>query len=374
MRGFLKALPSIVTLFATAATRADNVTVTALVSDQFAIGSTPADPDLINPWGVSSSPTGPLWISNNGMGVATIYSLSATNVPTKSGLRVTIPGDGTLTGQVNTTGGLLSPFNNDNFLFVNEDGTISGWRGALGTNAEVLKTADTANVYKGSAFANTGGHSYLYSANFRAGTIDVLKGDTTAPSLTGSFTDPNLTAGFAPFNIQNLGGKLYVTYALQDPTKHDDVPGMGNGFVNAFDLNGILLGRVATHGTLNSPWGLAIAPSAWGPLAGDLLVGNFGDGRINIFDPSNNFLGQLNDTTGKPVSIDGLWALNVGNGGSGGNRGQIYFTAGPSDEMHGLFGVISIPEASPALLAVEAGAIGLGLWQARRRLTRPAAA
>src|SRR5262249_20390986 len=153
---------------------------------------------------------------------------------------------------------------------------------------------------------------------------------------------------------------------LQDPAKHDDLPGMGNGFVSSFDLNGIFLGRVATHGTLNSPWGLALAPGAWGPLAGDLLVGNFGDGRINVFDPSNNFLGQLNDTSGNPVSIDGLWALNVGNGGSGGNKGQIYFTAGPSDEMHGLFGVISIPEPSPALLAGAASALGVGIGFVRR--------
>src|SRR5262249_49339721 len=147
--------------------------------------------------------------------------------------------------------------------FVSEDGTISGWRGALGTLAEVLKTGETNNVYKGTTLDTTNGHSYLLSANFRAGTIDVMKGDTSAPALSGNFVDPNTPAGFAPFNIQTLGNKIYVTYALQDAAKHDDDAGAGHGIVSAFDQQGSFLGRIGTMGTLNSPWGLALAPSSF---------------------------------------------------------------------------------------------------------------
>src|SRR5262249_26501902 len=158
----------------------------------------------------------------------------------------------------------------------------------------VLQVASSVNVYKGTTETTINGHSYLYAANFRAGTIDVLKGDPAAPDLAGKFTDPNLPSGYAPFNIQLLGGKLYVSYALQDADKKDDVRGPGHGFVSVFDTQGILIARLASRGTLNSPWGLAIAPSSFGQFAGDLLVGNFGDGRINAFDPLTGvFFGQL---------------------------------------------------------------------------------
>jgi len=327
------------------------------------------DPLAKNMWGVSFSGASPFWVSNNGTGFATLYSVNpTTNAPTKVGLEVKLPGDGTVTGQTfnsNTVGGA---FNADTFLFVNEDGTISGWRGALGTTAEVLQTGSTANVYKGSAFGTIGSHSYLYAANFRTGAIDVLKGDTGAPSLTGNFTDPGLPSGFAPFNIQQLSGKLYVTYALQDPTKHDDVAGAGNGFVDAFDLNGNLLGRIGSMGTLNSPWGLALAPSTFGMYSGDLLVGNFGDGRINAFNlASNMFVGQLGTENGQPVSIDGLWSLTPGNGGQGGSPGLLYFTAGTFDEQHGLFGSLqAVPEPGAALWGLAA-LVPAGIFLRRRK-------
>jgi uncharacterized protein (TIGR03118 family) len=281
-------------------------------------------------------------------------------------------GSGTPTGQVFNSAGAAA-FNADTFLFVSEDGTISGWRNALGTTAEILQSANTSNVYKGTTLDTTGGHSYLLSANFRAGTIDVLKGDTAAPDLAGKFLDPNTPAGYAPFNIQTLGNSIYVTYALQDAAKHDDVAGAGHGFVSAFDLQGSLLGRIGSMGTLNSPWGLALAPSSFQSFAGDLLVGNFGDGKINVFNPNPatpGFLGQLNGLGGTPIVIDGLWGLMPGNDGNGGSSQKIYFSAGPNGEANGLFGVLqSVPEPSSMVLElIAAGLLGGGwTWKHRRR-------
>jgi uncharacterized protein (TIGR03118 family) len=323
------------------------------------------DPSLVNAWGVSFTPAGsPFWVSDNGTGLATLYRVDPnTNAPTKQGLEVTIPGAGNPTGQVFNTNTLAGAFNQDPFLFVSEDGTVSGWRGALGTNAETLVLGSPDNVYKGAAFATVVGHSYLYAANFRAGTIDIVKGDAAAPGLAGTFTDPNLPSGFAPFNIRNLDGTLYVTYAQQDATKHDDVAGVGNGIVDAFDLNGNFLGRIGTQGTLNSPWGLEIAPASFGAFAGDLLVGNFGDGFINAFDlATDTFAGQLLAAGGGPLSIDGLWALTVGNGGNAGSTDKLYFTAGPDGEAHGLFGVLSGTRAWHGLAHQRAPAAAVMAW------------
>jgi uncharacterized protein (TIGR03118 family) len=179
----------------------------------------------------------------------------------------------------------------------------------------------------------------LYAANFSHGTVDMFDKHF---NQIGSFTDPSLPDGYAPFNVQVLDGTLFVTFAKQDDMKHDDVAGVGNGFVDAFDLNGNMLGRVGSGGMLDSPWGLAIAPSSFGSIAGDLLVGNFGDGHINVFDQNtDNFLGQLEGAQGKPITIDGLWSLTPGNGGSAGNPNTIYFTAGPNSEQDGLFGSLS---------------------------------
>ncbi len=357
-----------------------------MTDDQAVNSAQITDPFLKNAWGISHSTGSPFWVSDNGMGVTTLYQVNpTTNATTKvilgsppdasGGVVIPPVGSGTPTGQVFNAAG-ASAFNGNLFLFVSEDGTISGWRGALGTTAEVLQLAQAANVYKGTTLVDTGGHSYLLSANFRAGTIDVLKGDAAAPGLPGKFLDPNLPSGYAPFNIQVLGGRIYVTYALQDSAKHDDDPGAGRGFVSAFDTQGNFLGRVASMGTLNSPWGLAIAPASFTGFAGDLLVGNFGDGTINVFNPdpvTPGFLGQLSGTDGKPIVIDGLWGLIPGNDGNGGSSQKIYFSAGPNDETNGLFGVLqsvqSVPE--PSSMALELAAVvllvGRWAWKNRRR-------
>jgi uncharacterized protein (TIGR03118 family) len=299
------------------------------------------DSDLKNPWGITFGGTGPFWVANNGTGKSTVYLVDASDAATKSSVTVTIPGDGSVTGVVNNPTNPPTGFNGDLFLFVSEDGTVSGWRSALGMTAEILVFASVNNVYKGAAIGVIGGHVYLYAANFHTGTVDVFKGDPLAPNLGGNFTDPNTPAGYAPFGIRTIGSTLYVTYALQDTSGHDDVPGPGNGFVTAFDLNGSLLSRIASRGTLNSPWGLAVAPPTFGQFGGALLVGNFGDGLINAIDPTTHqFLGQLLDAQGKAVANPGLWGLTFGNGLSAGDPNALYFTAGIVNEDEGLLGSI----------------------------------
>jgi uncharacterized protein (TIGR03118 family) len=305
---------------------------TDLASDVPGLAQT-VDPDLVNAWGMGASAGSPVWIGANGSGKSVLYN----GAGVKQGLVVGLLGDGSVTGVLFS--GLAGSFNADSFLFANEDGTVSGWRGALGTTAETLVAGSSSNVYKGLAGANIGGTEYAYLANFRNNSIDVLKGNGGAVNLTGTFRDPNLPAGYAPFDVQNLGGVLFVTYAVQDGTKHDDVAGAGNGIVDTFDLQGNFLQRLVTSGALNSPWGLALAPLGFGDVGGDLLVGNFGDGTINAYNPTTGaFVQELTDASGKPLVIDGLWGLRFGNGGSFGSPNTLYFTAGPDGETHGLFG------------------------------------
>ncbi len=312
------------------------------------------DTALVNAWGLSYSPTSPFWVSAADGNVSPLYRVNpATQATTKLGLTVSVPGNPT--GQV--FNGNAAAFNGDNFLFVGEDGSVHGWRNALGTTAETLVVASASNSYKGAAYATIGSDSYLYAANFATGAIDVFKGSSSSPSLSGSFTDPGTPSGYAPFNVQRLGTSLYVTYVKQDDAHEDEVKGAGLGLVDQFDLQGNFLGRVATGGTLNAPWGLAIAPSSFGAWGGALLVGNFGDGRINAYDATtHSFLGQLLADGGAALSIDGLWAISPGNDGGAGSSQSLYFTAGPDDESHGLFGVLmAVPEPSSVAL------MGLGL-------------
>jgi uncharacterized protein (TIGR03118 family) len=322
------------------------------------------DPNLVNPWGISESAGSPFWVSDNGSDKSTLYNTAGQ----PQALVVSIP-TGAPTGQVFNAG---SAFNGDRFIFAGEDGTISGWRGALGTTAETLFPASGNKEYKGLAIGSVGANTYLYAADFGTNAIDVFP-SMSAPALTGNFIDPNIPAGYAPFNIQNLNGSLYVTYAKVGPTG-DDVAGLGNGFVDEFDLQGNLVRRVASQGWLNSPWGLAIAPMGFGNIGGDLLVGNFGDGRINVFNPAGAFLEQLTTSGGDPVSVDGLWGLQFGNGAAGGALDTLYFSAGPDDESHGLFGSFApVPEPSTVYGGI-ALVVGCGFVMLRRRKRAPDAA
>ncbi|MEP7072669.1 MAG: TIGR03118 family protein [Nitrosospira sp.] len=353
-------------------------TQTNLVTDdQTANPAQITDSGLKNAWGMSFAPTGPFWVSENGSGMSSLYRVDpGTQATVRQTLSVAIPGAGNVTGQVfNST----ASFNGDRFLFVSEDGTVSGWRPALGTGAntpaEIIAPASAANVYKGAAIGNVSiagsANDYLYAANFKAGTIDVFKGTPGAPSLPGSFTDPNLPSGYAPFNVQNLNGELYVSYALQDAAKQDEVAGAGRGYVDKFDLNGNFVERVASAGTLDAPWGMAIAPSSFGAMAGNLLVGNFGDGHITVYDSNHNFasLGQVMGANNLPLAVDGLWAISPGNDAVAGSSHLLYFTAGPNDEAHGLFGVLT-PVPEPSTYMMMFAGLGVLVVAIRRRTLR----
>jgi uncharacterized protein (TIGR03118 family) len=333
---------------------------TNLVSDQASVMAKTTDPDLVNAWGIAHLPTTPWWVSDNNAGVSTIYN---GNTGAKASLTVTIPSPtaasgGTPTGIVANTNSTEFNVNgaSAHFIFATEDGTIAAWTG--GTTA-VIKADNSTNpsakkgaVYKGLALASNNGADYLYATNFRAGTIDVFDSSFNQVTLgsgafTGTFRDNHVPQSFAPFGIANIGGDLFVTYAKQNSAKHDDVAGPGRGFIDEFDPAGNLIQRVATKGTLNSPWGLAVAPKTFGTFAGDLLVGNFGDGHINAFtfptaqSPGFQFAGQLSDAGGNPIAIDGLWGLGVGNDGLAGPSTTLFFSAGPDGETHGLFGTLT---------------------------------
>ncbi|HTS63490.1 MAG TPA: TIGR03118 family protein [Candidatus Acidoferrales bacterium] len=319
------------------------------------------DPGMVNPWGVSFTPTSPFWISENGAGNSTLYSAAGV----KQSLIVTIPsptsGMSAPTGQVFNFNNGTGAFNGDLFIFATEDGTIAGWRGALGTTAETLFDGSPQDaVYKGLAIASIGSNTYLYAADFFNGQVTVDR-STGAPALTGNFVDPNLPSGFAPFNVQVFGSQVYVAYAMQDADKHDDHPGPGNGYVSVFDLNGNFVSRLISNGPLNSPWGMTFAPSGFGSLGGDLLVGNFGDGTINVFTPTGAFVGTLGDVHNTPLANDGLWALTFGNTGGS----SLFLTAGLNGESDGLFARIDpVPEPATSV-AMALGLLALCLLARR---------
>jgi len=337
-----------------------------LVSDNQAghLNAQIQDPNLINPWGVAFGPTSPFWVNNNHTGTATVYDVDPmTDATTAKSLVVTIAPPKAVSGvtTASPTGIVFNPDTNGfmvngkpaTFIMDTEDGTISAWNGGASTTLEVDNSANSAlgdpnvppdegvgAVYKGLAIGTQkDGTTLLYATNFRHGTVDVFNDQW---QQVNSLTDGDLPPGYAPFNAQVLDGHLFVTYALQDKFKHDDVAGAGHGFVDEFSLDGKLIDRVASNGPLDSPWGMAIAPSDFGKFAGDLLVGNFGDGTIDAFNLANDkFVGKLDGVDGKPISIGDLWALTPGNGGSAGSTGEIYFTSGVHDESAGLFGALA---------------------------------
>jgi uncharacterized protein (TIGR03118 family) len=293
------------------------------------------DTNLVNGWGVSFGGAGPFWVNSNGKGKSTLYAVtndaSGAEVVTKQTLEVTIPGAGKPTGVVsNTRGG----FNGDVFLFASLDGVISGWRGALGTTAETLATRPTA-IYTGLALATNSGGQLLLAANFAEGTLDVYG---TNASLVAQYADANAPAGYVPFNVQVVNGTVFVMFA-----KHED--GRGRGLIDIFDPETGEFHRFAT-GTdaggklahINSPWGVALAPESFGRHAGDLLVGNFGNGTIMSFGLDGKFHGLLKNVDGGPIAIERLWGLTFGNGGRAGAPDTLFFASGPFAETHGLFG------------------------------------
>jgi uncharacterized protein (TIGR03118 family) len=320
-------------------------TVNWLVSDIDNVGSQPTDTDLVNPWGMVSSSSSPWWVSDNGTGKLTLYD----GTGLKQGLVVAVPQwdnspGGNPSGQIfNATTDFKLPNNSPaKFIVSTEDGTIQGWNGGTSTVITVNGWPDA--VYKGLALGSANGANYIYAANFHQGTVDVFDG-TFQPHSFGqnAFVDSTLPQGYAPFNVANINGNIIVTYALQDDMKHDDVAGIGHGYIDVYDSQGKLLQRLPHVFALNSPWAMVVAPSAWAQLSGKLLVGQFGSGGIAAYDLANNlFLGVLQDDQGLPIRINGLWGLSFGNGGASGPVDTLYYAAGYFDEAHGLFGTITV--------------------------------
>jgi uncharacterized protein (TIGR03118 family) len=330
------------------------------------------DPNLQNAWGVASAPGGALWVSDNNDGLSTLYDGTGAKV----NLTVTIPlpagrtspPTSTPTGMVwnpttaftITAGGVTGPAA---FIFDTEDGTISAWSGTVdpivsgkSTATLVIDNSSKGAVYKGLALGTNKHGNFLFATNFAAGTVEVYDSTFKAATLDGTFSDPNIPAGFAPFGITNIDNNLFVTYAKQNAQKNDVIAGTGFGFVNVFSTDGVLIKRFASRGTLNAPWGVARATQNFGEFSGDILIGNFGSqggfaGWINAFSggSDNDFRGPLRDAGGKPVAIDGLWAILFGTFRNS-DADTLYFTAGPNQQQNGLFGKIVAqpqPEHAP---------------------------
>src|SRR5262249_612156 len=345
------------------------------------------DPNLLNPWGVTETPAGsPFWVSDNAAGVATLYNVptSAPNSVTKNPLVVSIPTPVDLSGSSGApTGAVFNPLSDPTnprfpgfvisgvdadgaetsaparFLFATEDGTIVGWNPGVGSspssfngpngvstqgiiavhnsgnNFDPNATVKTGAVYKGLAIATDAkGLSRLYATNFRSGMVEAYDVNFAAVASPPAFVDPKLPDSYAPFNIVPINGELFVTFAVQNAEKHDDVAGQSHGIVDVFELDGTFRQRFAQHDQLNSPWGVALAPAGFGELGGALWIGNFGNGHINAFDPeSGKFLSKVRDPKGQAILIDGLWTITFGSGspnGNGGAANTLYFTAGPN--------------------------------------------
>jgi uncharacterized protein (TIGR03118 family) len=334
-----------------------------LVSDVPGAASV-TDPNLVNAWGISFSPTSPFWISDNGTGVSTLYNGAGTPIPLV--VQVPPPTGGTPpstpTGQVfNSTADFVVSANGASqaalFIFATEDGTISGWNPKVDPTNAILAVDNSGMgaVYKGLAMGSTSAGNFLYATNFHEGVIEMYDAHF---QWVRNFTDYDLPPHYAPFGVANIGGKLYVTFAKQDKDAHDDSAGPHRGFVDIFDTDGNLIKRLISRGPLDSPWGLALAPAGFGRFSHSLLVGNFGNGRISAFNPRTGFFrGQLRrkDVSARSrgwfphrfrhdrddvLTIDGLWAIVFGNGTATAPANLLYFTAGPDGESHGLFGTV----------------------------------
>jgi uncharacterized protein (TIGR03118 family) len=346
----------------------DRYAVSNLVSDINGLATT-TDAVLQNAWGVAFSPAAsPFWVADNATGCATLYDGAGAKVVALQ-VKIPLPGGAipasackhvnpasppnpspaAPTGMVWNASSAFqvpgtSPPVTASFIFATEDGTISAWanNGLTPSDAAVIAVDNSASgaVYKALVFGTNPKGVFLFATNFRAGTIEVFDHNYASVTTDGNFKDPAIPSGFAPFGLQNINGDLFVTYAKQNAQKHDDVAGRGNGFVDVFDTDGHLLRRLVAQGQLNSPWGVARASYAFGRFSGDVLIGNFGDGKINAFDSNGNFRDTLKGPDSKPIVIDGLWTLTLG-GGRNSSSDTLYFTAGPNGETDGLFGTIT---------------------------------
>jgi uncharacterized protein (TIGR03118 family) len=328
-----------VAMFAAASARADTYSWTNFQSDIPGVAQH-IDPNLVNPWGMAAGSTGTIWVSDNGTGVSTLYNQDGTAVP----LVVEIPTAARNRDGANPTGvvfnstaffqvtknGTSAPAI---FIFVSEDGSISGWSPTLDQTHAIVAVDNGTNhgvnraIYKGATLGVANGHNFLFVTDFHTGKVETYD-ENFHQVNPNSFVDPNLPAGYGPFGIRNFNNQIFVTYAKQDHAREDDVPCPGCGFVNVFDTSGNFLSRLISQGNLNAPWGLAL-------VDGELWVGNFGDGFINVYDPTTGaFIETLMRADGTPLQFDGLWdLLPLGNG--------TFFTAGIADEEHGLFGIIT---------------------------------
>jgi len=326
-----------------------------LVSDGPPVTANHLDPNLKNGWGVAFNPNGLVWVADNGTGLSTLYD----GLGNPNALVVQIPGPPGLTQPglptgivfngsgdfVITNGAATGP---SRFIFAGQDGVIAAWAPNVDLTHALRAAYVPAASYFGLALAADGTGNFLYAADFLGGKIDKFDKNFQPVATQGGFVDPSIPSDFAPFNIQNILGDLYVAYAKRELENGgvEEVPGPGLGYVNVFDAKGNLIQRIAARGKLNAPWGLALAPASFGKFANHLLVGNFGDGTINAYDAGGGFRGQLRGTDNKPLAIDGLWGLAFGNGINNQPTGTLFFAAGPGNEEHGLYGSIT-PVAGP---------------------------
>lgn len=331
-------------------------TRTNLVSDVAGMAQR-TDPNLVNPWGMALGTNSGLWVAENGSGMAT--SFDGTGQPVQPVVTIPAPGGGTGTSSptgvaTNATAGFGissgTQFGPSTELFATEDGTIAGWNRSVDPTHAIIAVDNSASgaVYKGLAEGFNASGAFLFATNFHAGTVDVFDQNFKPIHIPGAFRDPEIPAGYAPFGISAINSHLYVTYALQDADKKDDVPGPGHGFIDIFDTEGHLLKRFTSQGQLNSPWGMAWAPfEGFGNFNNALFVGNFGDGSVNAFDfDSGEFLGKVSDASGTPINIPGVWALQFGLGVASSSSSTLFFTAGIDDEQHGLFGTLTVNPSS----------------------------
>jgi uncharacterized protein (TIGR03118 family) len=316
------------------------------------------DRQLQNPWGVSLSPDGLFRVDDNHAGISTVYDVNGNReqdtvqIPLPPGATATSPSapDGTVlnttTGFVISEHGRSAPANS---IFATEDGTIAAWNSKVDKRNALIEADNSGSgaVFKALTLATNAGSTFIYATDFHNGMVDVFDSQFHAVQRPGAFVDPNLPAGFAPFGIKNVNGTIFVTYAKQlAPDNHDDQAGPGNGFVDEYDTSGNLIRRFASQGPLNSPHGIALAPADFGAFGNDLLVANFGDGRINVFNPTTGqFLGQLSDAAGRPITNVGIWGITFGNGAGGTQKDTLYFAAGINGENDGLFASIGLAGA-----------------------------